>query len=71
MISVRRAGDGGGGGGGGGGRGGGGGGGRGRPDEAHKVYVGGLPWDVDDDTLKTAFEGFGDVRGLQLLHPGT
>jgi RNA recognition motif-containing protein len=56
-------------GGGGGGRGGGGGGRGGRPDEANKVYVGGLPWDVDDDTLKAAFDDFGDVRGHSPPHP--
>ena len=33
-----------------------------------KLYVGNLPWRVDDDALRTMFEGFGTVHSATVIN---
>jgi RNA recognition motif-containing protein len=32
-----------------------------------KLFVGGLSWDTDNDSLRTAFEPFGEVRDAKVI----
>lgn len=34
---------------------------------SNKLYVGGLSWDTNEDGLRTAFEAFGEVRGVEVV----
>jgi len=33
----------------------------------NKLFVGGLPWAVDDDGLKNLFESFGDIASARVI----
>ena len=34
---------------------------------AKKLFVGGLPWSVDDHALRSAFEGFGEIEEAKVI----
>lgn len=35
---------------------------------SNKLFVGGLSWDTDDNSLRAAFEPFGDVREAKVIN---
>jgi len=36
-------------------------------DEETKLFIGGLSWDTNDETLKAAFEKFGDITDAKVI----
>jgi len=34
---------------------------------SNKLFIGGLSWNTDDSSLRTAFEPFGDVREAKVI----
>jgi RNA recognition motif-containing protein len=36
--------------------------------DENKIFVGGLSWNTDDEGLRNAFQGFGDIVEAKVIH---